>query len=132
MYWVLVALGFAIVAIEIMAARRNRATHLHRTAPRLWLSIYEGRWFWGLSTALVSLFIIYPLPFNDSPGETLRVVGFPFMVGVLGEYGRDFVSSPEIVVLTLSANAVVWYFVPSLILWAWTVYCRRGSHESNA
>ena len=130
MYWIFVLIGLAIAALEILAARSNRVTRATSAAPRLWVSIHQARWIWGLSTALLSVFVIYPLPILEA--ETLRVAGFPFMVGVFGENGRDFVSSPQLAILTLAANALIWFFLPSLFLWVWATFARYNSGGHHA
>jgi hypothetical protein len=129
MYFICVLLGLTIAALEIVAARNNRVTRVSGTASRIWVSIHQGRWVWGLSPALLSLFVIYPLPSFGDDAEKFRVAGFPFMVGMFGQHGRDFVGLPEVAIFTLAANAVIWFFMPSLLLWAWAAFSRRGTRS---
>ena len=127
MYWISVLVGLLIAMLEILAARSNRETRADGTASRLWISVHQARWIWGLSPALISLFVIYSVPTFNTGAENFRVAGLPFIVGVFGQNGRDFVSTLEIVIFTLVANAVVWFFLPSLFLWVWAKCSRRRS-----
>lgn len=132
MYWAFALFGLSIAALEVLAARSNRVTRASGVATQPWLSIYQARWIWGLSPALLSLFVIYPFPLFSTGIEKFQVAGFPFIVGVFGQHGRDFVSSPEIAIFALAANAVTWFFLPSLFLWVWSVYNRRHSRSVHA
>ena len=132
MYWIFVLTGLLIAMLEMLAARSNRVTRDDGAASQLWISVHQARWIWGLSPALISLFVTYSVPTLNTVAEKFRVTGFPFIAGVFGQNGRDFVSAPEIVIFTLVANAVVWFFLPSLFLWVWAKYSRRRSEGRHA
>jgi len=126
MFYVLLLVAIVIVIFEVLASRKNRSTKQNNTASSAWQNIYRWRWVVGVPFAIVSAFVYFPM---SGETESYRVMGFPLMVAAFDEAGRDYVgpfTGPSFI-----ANAVIWYFLPHIILMVWA-YLKPGSVNKSA
>ena len=123
MFYALIVVAILIVAIEVFAAKRNRMVQKEGLAAAKWKQVYRWRWLIGIPFAVASAFVSYPMAGET---ESYKVMGFPLFVAAFDEAGRDYVgpfTGPFFV-----GNAVIWYFLPQVILYVW-VKLRRQNNE---
>src|SRR5687768_2950578 len=123
MYIAIVGLGFTLIALEIVAARKNRSFAAQRVASREWAFAYRWRLLFGIPLAVASAFIQYPI---YGEGERYQVAGFPCMVAAFDSAGRDYVG--PLSVPSWIANGLLWLFFPAVILWIWSWFKRDAVH----
>lgn len=114
LFYSLLLLSVILIVAEVISAKKNRATRLGNSANEVWNKIYRWRWLVGIPFAVLSTVIYYPI---SGETESYRIMGFPLMVAAFDEAGRDYVgpfTGPS-----LFGNAVIWYFLPHLALFAW-------------
>ena len=122
-FYGVIVVAVLIVALEVYAAKRNHIVWQEKMAHSKWVNAYRWRWIIGIPFAVASVFIIYSMTGGTeipSETETYKVVGFPLIVAVFDEAGRDYVgpfTGPFFI-----GNAVIWYFFPQVLLYAWTKF----------
>lgn len=109
-FWAFALIGLGIISLEVVASRRNKITRAMEKTSMKWCTAHRFRWLIGLPFAVVSVFAIYPM-------SGYQFIGFPFIAGAFAKNGADFIGPFTLVALI--ANAVTWYFLPSILLWAW-------------
>ena len=122
MFYTLIAVAALIIAGEIYAAKKNRAILREGVPPKKWQQAYRWRWLIGVPFAVASAFVSYPMAGET---ETYKVMGFPLFVAAFDEAGRDYVgpfTGPFFI-----GNAVIWYFLPQVALFAWAKLGRRSA-----
>ena len=115
MFYILTLIAIAIIAVEIFSAKQNKKTNQADTASKSWHAAYKWRYLLGAPFAVGSYFISYPI---SGGNETYTVMGFPLMAAAFDESGSDYVgptTGPFILI-----NAVIWYFLPFIILFLWS------------
>lgn len=127
MFWLMPIIGLALASIEALAARHNRATRASGETTPSWVTVHRWRWVVGIPFAVLSAFVIYPM---SGATESYRVMGFPFMVAVFDQAGRDYVG--PFTPFAFAANTAVWYFLPHLFLWAWALLIRHTSRGAGS
>ena len=120
MQYFLLTVAVLLIAAEFIAARSNRRTHVESAIKGAWSVVYRWRWVMGIPFALASFLVSYPYPGNT---ETYRVLGFPLPAAAFNEAGHDYVSSLTIPIFI--ADALIWYFVPQILLFCWAIVLRR-------
>ncbi|MEW5722482.1 MAG: hypothetical protein AB1896_05215 [Thermodesulfobacteriota bacterium] len=120
MFYLLIFVALVLAAAEFAAAWSNRTAYRGNQAPPTWKRFYRWRWLAGLPFAALSVFVSYPLAFG---AESYRVIGFPLMAAAFDEAGRDYVGPFTGVFMFI--NAVLWYFLPSLLLFGWAFILGR-------
>lgn len=103
----LVVLAVSLVAAEILAARETRKVEKADAATKQWSFAYRWRRAIGITFAVCSAFVYYPL---SGETESYRVMGFPLMVAAFDEAGRDYVA--PFTVPSFIGNAVIGSFFP--------------------
>lgn len=66
-----------------------------------------------------TFFMGYPLSFG---GETIRVVGIPFMAAYFDSSGHDYVGF--LTPLSVFGNGIFWFFLPHIFFAIYTKKCR--------
>lgn len=123
MYVSIFIFGVALVVLEVVASRSNRRFAAKVPAKSRWLLVHRWRILFGAPLAVASAFVSYPLA---GGGDQYQISGFPFMVMAIDQRGWDYVGFLSIPFLVL--NGLIWLFLPSLGLWAWSL----GSKEPVA
>lgn len=111
MYVMIFCFGLIVVALEILASKKNQFTAAASPRESRWLQCYRLRYLMGAPLAFASAFVSYPL---SSGEENYQITGFPFLVMAIDERGWDyagFLSLPFLVI-----NALIWLLLPSLAL----------------
>ncbi|MBL0121849.1 MAG: hypothetical protein IPP88_03675 [Betaproteobacteria bacterium] len=119
--------GLFIFALEVVASQRVRAANAQGGVPQDWRKLFRWRFLVGTLLAVTSVFAQYPM--HEAAG-TYKAFGFPFFVIVFDEVGRGYTGA--LLVPALLGNGVIWFFLPSLFLWAWSWHGRRVSGNEHA
>src|SRR4051794_19204880 len=115
MYVAIFILGIALIMLEILASRSNQRVAVSLPPPKIkWHKAYRWRLLVGAPLAVAQYFISYPLAGGQ---DQYQVHGFPFMVMAIDQRGWDYTGFLSIPFLML--NALIWLFLPSLVLWCW-------------
>lgn len=112
MYAMIFCFGIVLVALEILASKKNRSTAASSPPDSTWLQCYRWRYLIGVPLAIASAFVSYPL---SSGEDNYQITGFPFLVMAVDQRGWDYaglLSFPFLVI-----NALIWLLLPSLVLW---------------
>ena len=120
MQYFLLAVAVLLIAVEFVATRSNRRAHIESAVKGAWSVVYRRRWVIGIPFALASCLVSYPYPAET---ETYRVLGFPLPAAAFNEAGHDYVSILTIPIFI--ADALIWYFIPQIILFFWAIVVRR-------
>jgi hypothetical protein len=113
MYVVIFCLGIGLVALEIVASKKNKYTAVASPPESRWLRAYRWRYLIGAPLAIASAFVSYPL---SSGEDDYRITGFPFLVMAIDQRGWDYVGLLSLPFLVI--NALVWLYLPSIALWS--------------
>jgi len=105
-----------MVGLELFSTLRNQRTHFSETASELWDRLYRWRWAAGAGFAALSLVMGYSVAGGSG---TYEVVGFPLVVAMVDEAGRNYVGRLSMPFLV--ANAAIWFFFPHILLYLWSV-----------
>ena len=123
---VLAIVGALIVVGECFAARSNRSASEQAKARSVWLHLYRWRGLVGVVFAIASAFIGYPV---SDAGERYRVLGVPFLAAAFDSAGRDYVG--PLTLLSFLANALVWFFLPQIVLFCWRIFTGEKPQTPN-
>lgn len=115
MFYILVLIAILLVVLEIIAAKKNKYSHVSGNITDKWLIVYKWRYLLGLPFAVASFFVSYTMSGDTEP---YKVMGFPLMAAAFDDAGRDYVG--PLTVPFFFINAVIWYFLPFLILLLWS------------
>ena len=126
MFLFLALVGFVVFWLEIVASQRIRAANAQGYVNPKWHLLFRWRYLVGTFFAVLSVFAQYPM---TSTTETYRVIGIPFFVAAFDQAGRDYVG--PLTPFAFLGNLVVWFFLPSLFLWAWVSNSRRQSSQNG-
>lgn len=100
----------------------NRFTKSERASPN-WKKLRAAVLLIGLIIGVLSwpgtFFMGYPLSSN---GETIRVVGIPFIVAYFDSDGRDYIG--PLTLLSVFGNGIFWFLLPQIVL-AIHTKCRK-------
>src|SRR5687768_11812893 len=111
MYVVIFCFGLGLVALEILASKRNSRTAAASPPVSRWLRIYRWRYLMGVPFSIASGFVSYPL---SSGEDQYQITGFPFLVMAIDQRGWDYVGFLSLPFLVI--NALVGLFLPSIAL----------------
>jgi len=117
MYYILLLTAVLMIGMELFTSVRNQRTYYRDTAGPLWSRIYRWRWLAGVPFAALSMVLRYPVGGGDT--GAYEVVGFPLVVAMVDEAGKSYVG--QLSVPFLVANAAIWYFMPHILLYIWSV-----------
>jgi len=120
MYYLLLLTALLMVGLELFTSLRNQATFHRGTAGAMWQWIYRWRWLAGVPFAAISPLLGYTLGGGES--GTYEIVGFPLVVAAIDESGMNYVGRMS--VPFLAANAAIWYFMPHVLLYLWSLVVR--------
>jgi hypothetical protein len=109
-FWLFAFVGIGLLALEFFASKSNKLASTCTNLNRQWHFVYKFRWIFGVLFAIASIFAIYPMSGYD-------FIGFPFIAGAFAKNGADFIG--PFTIPALFANAITWYFLPTLALWVW-------------
>ena len=115
------AVAMSLIAAEFLAAKSNRRAHAEGGMRIAWTVLYRWRWAIGVPLAVVSVFVSYPY---TGATEVYRVFGFPLPAAAFDQAGHDYVSFLTIPIFM--ANAIIWYFMPQILLFCWAFMARRN------
>lgn len=113
LFYLTLVFALLLVVVELMAARYNKKMQQSDK----WHTVYRWRWIIGIPFVIISAIITYPMPGVE---EANKVVGFPLIVAVFDETGRDYVS--PLSGIFFLGNAIIWYFLPQPLLFLWVKY----------
>lgn len=122
MYYVLLLTALLMVGLELFASLRNQRTFYRGSAGALWGGIYRWRWLVGVPFAALSTVLSYTV--SGAESKTYEIVGFPLVVAAIDEQGFNYVG--QLSVPFLAANAVIWFFVPHILLYIWSLAARSS------
>ena len=114
MFYALLAIAALMIIGEIFSAMANRRVRREGFGSEKWDTAHRWRWILGVPFVILSVFITYPMA-GDTAGYT--VVGFPLMVAAFDEAGHDYVG--PFTAPSFLANALIWYFLPQIMLFIW-------------
>lgn len=114
LFYLTLVFALLLVVVELMAARYNKKTQQQSDK---WHTVYRWRWIIGIPFIIISAIITYPMPGVE---EANKVVGFPLIVAVFDETGRDYVG--PLSGIFFLGNAIIWYFLPQPLLFLWAKY----------
>ena len=114
MFYILIIIAVIIAMFEALCASGNHDWEIMEKGSRLWRKCYRWRWVIGLPFVVLSFFISYPLPGKTG---TFYVIGFPLAVAARNPEGFDHTG--QFTTAFLVVNAVIWYFLPHIILAVW-------------
>ena len=95
-------------------------------ARSVWLHLYRWRGLVGVVFAIASAFIGYPV---SDAGERYRVLGVPFLAAAFDSASRDYVG--PLTLLSFLANALVWFFLPQIVLFCWRIFTGEKPQTPN-
>jgi len=121
MYVALVCLGLVLIALEIVAARKNRRFASGQPRNSRWVVAYRWQLVLGVPLAILSAFAGYPM---SGGGEQYHVAGVPFMVAAFDSAGRDYVGPLSLPFLIV--NGLLWLCLPTLFLWIWSLFVKSA------
>lgn len=119
MYYALLLAAALMVGIELFASLRNQRTFHDGSAGVVWDGIYRWRWLVGVPFAALSTVLGYTV---GGESGTYEIVGFPLAVAAIDEQGLNYVGRLSIPFLVV--NAAIWFFVPHILLYVWSVLAR--------
>ena len=122
--YIMLAIAVALVIAESKAAKVTKKMHSEKQHSEKWHMFYRWRWVIGIPFVIISAFITYPMPAIVTE-QAYKIVGFPIIVAVFDESGRDYVGPLSFVFFL--GNAMIWYFLPQLILLIWAKYFSKSS-----
>jgi hypothetical protein len=115
MYVEIFIFGVGMIVLEALASRSNRGFAATARPESTWHLVYRWRYLVGAPLAVASAFVSYPLSGSE---DQYQISGFPFMVMAIDQRGWDYVGILSVPFLVL--NGLLWLFLPSLGLWAWS------------
>jgi len=121
MYYLLLLTALLMIGLELFTSLRNQKTFHGGRAGAWWERIYRWRWGVGVPFAALSPFLRYTVGGEQG---TYQIVGFPLAVAAIDQQGMNYVgqlSFPFVV-----ANAAIWYCVPHILLYLWSLAARTG------
>lgn len=121
MFYVLLLAALLMVGMELFTSLRNQRTFHRGYTGDLWQLVYRWRWLAGVPFAVASPFLSYTVGSGES--GVYEIVGFPLAVAAIDEEGLNYVG--RLSFPFLAANAAIWYFVPHLLLYLWSLAARR-------
>jgi hypothetical protein len=110
-------IALLLVVAESVAAKINKKINNTKQQSDKWHTAYRWRWMIGIPFVIVSAVITYPQPGVE---EANKVVGFPLIVAVFDETGRDYIGPLSSIFFL--GNVIIWYFLPQPILSIWAKY----------
>lgn len=117
MYYLLLLTAVFMIGMELFTSLRNQTTFYKGSAGRVWNGVYRWRWVVGVPFAFVPTMLSYNVGGADS--GTYEIIGFPLAIAAVDEAGLNYVGRMSIPFL--AANAAIWFFVPHILLYIWSV-----------
>jgi len=123
MFYILIAIAILLIGLEFYSSKQNKKLHSKNKNYKAWNKIYKWRWIIG--------FIFIPISMIEYPmfGTSNTVVGFPLIVAVFDELGRDYVgvtTTPFAII-----NAIISFFLIQIILYIWSKFLTKSSNKSS-
>lgn len=125
-YYALLLIALLMIGLELFTSVKNQKTFFDETAGALWNGLYRWRWVVGIPFAILSALLHYAA--SGGNAGIFEVRGFPLVVAMVDEKGLSYAGPMSVPFLV--GNAAIWYFVPHIILYAWTVAARLGRRNS--
>lgn len=127
MFYASIILAILLITSEVIAYRKNKITKSLTYVSTYWSIINRWKWIIGIVLAFLSFCVMYPFPVNE---EIITVIGFPLVASALDESGRNYVGPLTMPFAII--NALIWYFIPSIVLMLWTfLYSKKWKEPNN-
>lgn len=120
LYYLMLLTAVLMVGLELFTSLRNQATFFKGSAGRLWNGVYRWRWAVGVPFAVVPTVLSYPIA---TASGTYEITGFPLVLEAVDEDGMSHPS--QMLAPFLAANVAIWYFVPHILLYLWSLVEKR-------
>lgn len=121
LYYLMLLTAVLIVVIELFSSLRNQATFFNNSAGATWNLVYRWRWMVGLPFAVVPAVLSYSI---SSASGVYELTGFPLVLEAVDEEGVSYPS--QMLAPFLAANVAIWYFVPHILLYLWSLVAKLG------
>ena len=116
-YYFLLLTAVLMIGLELFTSLRNQNTFYKNSAGEIWNRVYRWRWLVGVPFGIVPAFLSYSVGSPES--GIYEIIGFPLAIAAVDEAGLNYVGRMSIPFLV--ANAAIWFFVPHLLLYIWSL-----------
>lgn len=127
MYYALLLIAALMIGVELFTSLRNQSTFYSGSAGVIWNGVYRWRWLVGVPFAFVPTMLSYNV--GSAESGVYEIIGFPLAIAAVDETGLNYVGRMSIPFLV--ANAAIWFFVPHILLYIWSLGIRLLANPSH-
>lgn len=121
LYYLMLLTAVFMVGLELFTSLRNQTTFFNDSAGKAWNLMYRWRWLVGVPFAVLPAVVSYPIEGADG---AYQITGFPLVLEAVDEQGISYPS--QMLTPFLAVNVAIWYFVPHIVLYLWSLVARLG------